>query len=190
MMVMAKRQKRLEKMEAGVELGARILGHRLVIDPAISDAEYWHMRQRLNGPHVGKVVAQVNLVELIGGLARIDGRSVLQEEAAARYRRAWDGAQIGGARALDYTQARVDTSGAGATNMLEFGEWARADYSAAARYLGMMRSSLVERVVVHDQSIRSIAGTGRRAQVRLRDELLGILDDLAVHFQLAPRARS
>lgn len=176
-------------MEAIPELGSRIIGHRMVLDPAISDAEYYHLRQRLNGPNVGKVVAQVNLIELIGGLARIDGRTDLHEEVAARFRRTWESAQLGGARAIDYTQARVDTSGAGAMNLLEFGEWARADYSDAARFLGMVRSSLVERIVVHDQSLRAVAGKGGRAVGRIRLELFAALDDLAVHFQLAARPR-
>lgn len=171
------------KMEPVGEIRARIIGSRMVLDPAISDAEYYHLRRTRSGPDVGKVKATVNLVELIGGLARIKGRSALQEEAAARYRRLWDQAQIGSTRATDYTRVRVDTSGSGA-DVLEFGEWARAEYGEAVRYLGMNRSSLIERVVVHDQSLRCVAGTGRRAQIRARDDLLCILDDLALHFQL------
>ncbi|CAN0571919.1 unnamed protein product, partial [Laminaria digitata] len=45
--------------------------------------------------HVG---AAVNLTSLIGGLARIKGYTKAQAEAAAQYRRSWEGGLIGGAR--------------------------------------------------------------------------------------------
>jgi hypothetical protein len=183
-----KAKKGLGKMDMSAISGTRIVGERLVLDPAITDAEYWHLRRTRSGPDVGKVMAQVNLVELIGGLARIDKRTALHEEVAARYRRIWDHAQIGSARAMDYTQVRVDTSGGG-SHVLDFGDWARFSYSDTVQYLGVVRSSLVERVIVHDQSLRQVAGAGGKAAQKVRDELLDILDDLAVHFQLAPRKR-
>jgi hypothetical protein len=185
---MTKQRERLGKMkmEPAGEIRARIIVSRMVLDPAISDAEYYHLRRTRSGPDVGKVKATVNLVELIGGLARIKGRSALQEEAAARYRRLWDQAQIGSTRATDYTRVRVDISGSGA-DVLEFGEWARAEYGEAVRYLGMGRSSLIERVVVHDQSLRQVAGAGGKAAGNVRQQLLEVLDDLAVHFNLTAR---
>lgn len=185
---MAKTKKGLGNMDA--MSGVRVIGERLIQDPYLTDREFQLLRRVRSGPNVGKVAAHVNLIGLIGGLARIADVTEVQEEAAARYRRAWDAAQLGGARAVDYAQVRVDGAGFGSLDVESFGASARAEYSAAARYLGLMRSSLVERVVVHDQSIRSIAGAGRRAQVRTRDELLAALDDLAVHFGLAVRKSS
>src|SRR5690606_19054936 len=51
----------------------RLTNHRMVQDPSITDAEYFHQRQTKFGPHVGKVAAQTNMVEYIGGLARLKG---------------------------------------------------------------------------------------------------------------------
>lgn len=175
-------------MDAGTIDGVRHVERRLVPDPMMSDAEYFEQRRTRSGPHVGKVSAEINMVELIGGLARIADRSEVQEAAAARFRLLHERAQLGGARAIDYTAVRVDTSGGG--DAVEFGERARHDYADAVRHLGLIRSSLVERVVVYDMSLRDIAGGGARARSRAKADLGDALDDLAVHFRLAPRRRS
>ncbi len=86
----------------------RIVAHRLVQDPSMSDAQYWHERQTKSGPHVGKVYVATNMVELIGGLARLSGATEMHIMAAAKYRMAYDRAQIGGARAADYAAVKVD----------------------------------------------------------------------------------
>lgn len=160
---------------------------RLVPDPSMSDAEYFHQRRTKSGPHVGKVGVAINMLELIGGLARIKGRSEHQEAAAARFRLLHERSQIGGARAMDYAKQRVDTSGPQQDISAEVGDDARRQYRDAVRCLGMVRSSLVERVVVHDQSISAVSGKGARARQRATLELLDALDELAVHFKLATR---
>ena len=164
----------------------QIIGERWVPDPGMSDAEYYHHRRTKSGPNVGKVEAKINMVELIGGLARLE-RSDTQEAAAARFRLVHERAQIGGARAIDYAAAKVDTSGPSDEMVEAVGAGARAEYSAAVRYLGMVRSSLVERVVVHDMSLGAVAGRSGAARARVRTELLAALDDLAVHFRLAAK---
>src|SRR5690554_6536442 len=60
-------------------------------------------QERKNTPH--------NMVILIGGLARVKTKSEAHVLAAIRYGNLFDRAQIGGARATDYTQVKVDTSG-------------------------------------------------------------------------------
>lgn len=161
---------------------------RLIPDPTMTDAEYFHQRQTKSGPQVGKVVASINMLELIGGLARIRGRSEAQEAAAGKFRLLHERAQIGGARAMDYAAVKVDTSGPSQDGSSDRGEDARRQYKDAVRYLGMVRSGLVERVVVHDQSISALAGKNSRARSKITEDLLAAIDDLAVHFKLANKA--
>lgn len=163
------------------------ISHRLIPDPSMTDAEYFEQRRTKSGPNVGKVHAAVNLGELIGGLARIDRRTDVHEEAAIRYRNLFDRAQIGGARAIDYAAAKVDTSGPSELAVFEVGAAAREAYSAVTLHLGMIRSGLIERIVCHDMSISSMAGRRHRARVRLTNDLLSSLDELAVYFKLVSR---
>jgi hypothetical protein len=156
---------------------------RWIQDPAISDAEYFHQRQTKSGPYVGKVSVSTNMVEYIGGLARLKGASEMQIMAAAKYRMAFDRAQIGGARAVDYAAVKVDTSGPREDALGARQVDALEAYKNAVRCLGMLRSSYVERVIVHDQPLTR-RGMGARARDRAKTELLAALDDLAVHFRL------
>jgi hypothetical protein len=153
----------------------------------MSDAEYFEQRRTKSGPNVGKVMVAVNLNEMIGGLARIDSRTEIHVEAAMRYRNLFDRAQIGGAKALDYAAVKVDTSGPSELAVFEVGADARSSYSAAMRHLGMLRSSLVERIVCHDQSLGAVAGRSGAARARVRNDLFTALDDLAVYFKLTRR---
>src|SRR5690554_3233713 len=121
-----------------------VIEHRLMQDPSMTDAEYFHQRQAKSGPNVGKVYVQMNMAELIGGLARLKGVSEMQIMAAAKYRNAYDRAQIGSARAVDYAAVKVDTSGPRG-DVLDAGRVdALDDYARAVRCLGMMRSMIVE----------------------------------------------
>jgi hypothetical protein len=167
-------------------MAKRIIQHRLVQDPSISDAEYFHQRQMKSGPNVGKAVVQMNMIELIGGLARLTGASEMQIMAAAKYRMVYDRAQIGGARAVDYAAVKVDTSGPRGDVLFGSVTDALDSYKNAVRHLGMLRSNLVERVVCHDQSLTH-RGMGARARLRAKDELFEALDDLAEHFKLSTR---
>lgn len=164
--------------------GVRHVVERKVPDPSMSDAEFYHLRRVKGGEDVGKVSVAVNLVELIGGLARIADRTMVQEEAAARYRKLWDGAQLGGARAVDYAKARVDTSGSSEEAVFEIGEMARRDMARLRGQLGAGRARLVDRVIIHDESLRAVAGQGGRAATGCKAELLAALDLVADHFRL------
>ncbi|NGP18895.1 hypothetical protein [Devosia aurantiaca] len=158
---------------------------RLVPDPSMTDAEYFHQRQTKAGDNVGKTGAAISMIELIGGLARIKDRTEPQEAAAAKFRMLFDRSQIGGAKATDYTKQRVDTSGPQQDASAEYGDDARRQYRDAVQFLGLLQSSLVERVVVHDQAISTVAGKSSRARTRVTRELLDALDRLAVHFGLS-----
>lgn len=161
----------------------------LVPDPMLTDAEYFHKRRTKPGRDVGKTEALIDMYELVGGLARLRGVSEVQIEAATKYRKLHELAQIGGARAIDYSAVKVDTSGPTEDAVFIIGAQARDGYASAVRFLGVIRSNLVERVVVYDQSIGSVAGRGARARDRVTKQLLEALDDLAGHFGLAPRKR-
>ncbi len=162
----------------------RIIEHRLIQDPSMSDAEYWHQRQTKSGPYVGKVTAAMSMVEYIGGLARLKGASEMQIMAAAKYRMAFERAQIGGARAVDYAAVKVDTSGPSGDPLAGRTVDALEQYKRAVRFLGMVRSSLVERVICHDQSLTN-RSMGATAKAKAKKELFDALDDLAVHFRLS-----
>lgn len=165
---------------------SRIIEHRLIQDPSMSDSEYFFQRQSKSGPLVGKVTAAFNMIEYIGGLARLKGASEMQIMAAAKFRMAFDRAQIGGARAVDYAAVKVDTSGPQGDPLAGGTVDALQQYKEAVRCLGMVRSSLVERVVCHDQSLthRSMGAT---AKMKAKDELFTALDDLAVYFRLTTK---
>lgn len=134
--------------------------------------------------HIG---AAVNLSGLIGALARIKGRTKAQSEAAAHFRRSWEGGLIGGARAIDYAVPRVDTSIQGGDTALEFGAAARFDYSRAVQKLGILNARLVELVVCEGYSVRQVAeklgyGDSRSKREALVKRLLKALDTLAGEF--------
>lgn len=149
----------------------------------MTESEYWHQRQVKSGPNVGKVYVQMNMVEMIGGLARLKGASEMQIMAATKYRNAFDRAQIGGARAVDYAAVKVDTSGPRGDILDGNRVDALQAYKEAVRCLGMLRSLLVERVICHDQSLTT-RGMGARARSAAKAELFACLDDLSVHFKL------
>lgn len=169
---------------------------RLVDDPLITPAELEARRRRLlerGSPRregvtpPGKIEVDVKLSTLIGGLARIEDRTEEQTLAAARYRGLFERSQLGGARAIDYSDVRVDSSSGSLNLVFEIGEDARREYRRAVQRLGMIRSSLVENVVCHDMSMRRVArvlehGDGGAAQGRVRAELLSAVDVLVDLF--------
>jgi hypothetical protein len=117
-----------------------------------------------------------NMAILIGGLFRVRSRTELQTLAAARYRDVYERAQLGGAKAIDYSVTRVDSSGSA--------QAAIADMGVTVRALGPFKSSLVERVVCDGMSIREVArrvegNEGDAARQRITGHLLLALDEAA-----------
>jgi len=176
-----------------------IIVERQVDDPMLTPAELEYRRSqrmkklergwvpRKDDPPPGRIIANVKLTTLVGGLARIKDRTDAQVLAAARYRGLWDRIQIGGARAIDYTAVRVDTSSGPVDLVLSMGEDARREYRQAVRRLGLMGSRLVEDVVCHDRSLRDLArrsegGDGGAAQGRVRQAVLLQIDELVDLF--------
>lgn len=180
----------------------RMMAHRLVHDPMMTDAEFQFQKrqeaeraERLGrNPRldIGKIMASVNMLELIGGLARItEGREEHHMMAAARFRTIHSLAQVGDARSIDYEAIRVDGEPARKTP-LEIGDDARREYRAVIQALGARYGSLVENVVIYDKPIRAIAvgfgygesGTARR---KIREDLFLGLDLMAEHMQFKSR---
>ncbi len=169
------------------------IGERVVDNPMRTDGTLEADLEVKPVGEAGRIVVQVSLSTRIGGFARVRGRTEEQERAAERFRSAWEGAQIGAARAIDYTAVRVDVSGYDGTDTLEHGERARREYRRAVQALGMDRSALVEQVVVHDMSLREAGrrrgihgGKGRR---RLQQRLVESIDILADVFGLVGKGR-
>lgn len=140
------------------------------------------------------IQAPMNMVELIGGLARVQGVNKAQINAAAKYRALHERAQLGGGRATDYSAVKVDTSGPTEEMVEAIGAQARAEYMEAVQALGMQQSSLIERVIVHDVSLREIAvslglGDSGGARKKARAMLFEALNKLVDHFKLMPHAK-
>lgn len=128
----------------------------------------------------------VNHVLRVGGLAYMTGVGQEEAWAAATYREAFELAQLGGARALDYEVVKVDVSGPSASLVDELGMDARQAYGSAQRAIGLMKANLVEHVVCYELSLREVArrleGDNDGARKRLRRQLLEALGQLAAHF--------
>lgn len=195
-----------KKMDAARTL-APVIKRRLVENPLRTAATHEHeLRQAEEGVSpakdaaevvvwkdgegnvvAGMIEADVNLTTMIGGLARIRGRSEAQTLAAARFRALFDRAQVGAARAIDYEAVRVDVSGASDSTVFEIGDQARRGYIAAVQRLGMLHSNLLEKVVCYDVSLRDIArglgeGEGGSARERTKRRVLVAIDVLVEHF--------
>lgn len=179
-----------------------IIENRLVRDPMITDAEYLYQKRqeaersektgRPQNLDIGKIAATVNMLEMLGGLARItEGRKEHHMMAAARFRTIHSLAQIGNARSIDYEAIRVDGEPARRTP-LEIGDSARREYREVIQVLGMRLGALIENVIIYDRPVRAIAigygygesGTARR---KIREELLYGLDIMAEHMRLRTR---
>jgi|GEM_PF-4781576 len=133
-----------------------------------------------------------NEVVLVGGLARVKGKTEPQFLAAARYCYLFETSQIGPLRATDYTELRVDTSGIRQDYVSARQDDARRDLEAARQKLSARAVSIVDQIVVHGQSVRGLAeklkmGQGGQARRRLERELLEALDVLAGHFRMLPK---
>ncbi|MEO6011995.1 MAG: hypothetical protein ABIQ30_00205 [Devosia sp.] len=128
------------------------------------------------------------MVTLIGGLARVTGCSEEQIAAAERYRRLWDRAQ-GRVRTSDYGQLRVD--GNRPSDAAVLGADARREYAAIVQRLGLVASSSLERVIVHDMSLRKLAASlgikrSGNGSKKVREQLFAALDRLVDHFGVVP----
>lgn len=178
-----KRQKRQESLEGHIE-------RRKVMDPAMSDAEFWHRKATApDNPNIGLVEATVNMREMIGGFWRYKGRTEAQTMAAARFKSIYEACQLGGAHAANLEDPKVDTSFRPSAISVDRGDSARERYRLAVQHLGMRWSNLVEKVVIYDVAQRRIAksygyghgGAGRRA---VQEQVYAAMNALVEHFNL------
>lgn len=142
----------------------------------------------------GRIEVDVRLASRIGGLSRL-GPHLTEPRmvAAARFRSAWDEAQLGGARAIDYSATRVDVSPSVASSeaALALVEDALVAYRDAVQALGVIRANLLQRVICDEMSLRELGQrlgrpVGGKATVALRDEVLDAVDVLVAHFRTGP----
>jgi hypothetical protein len=141
--------------------------------------------------HDRSQMAAINQVLLVGGLARVKGKSEAQFLAGTKYCHLYERSQIGAARATDYSQIRVDTSGPHGDPTNAGQDAARAELEGARKVLGSRAASIVDQVVVYGDSVRGLAkrlghGEGGQARRRAERELLDALDVLVDHFNLLP----
>lgn len=163
-----------------------------VPDPSMSPAEYWHrLAQGDRVEQFSTVVAPINLTTLLGGLAMIPERQEIHEQAAKTYKTLYDRVVLmGNPRAIDYGSAvQVDNSRS-LSPFLGGLDGTSDRYKQAVRALGQLRSSVVDPIILHENSVAAVArrrfGTsGGQARKRIKTELLEGLDILGVHFQLA-----
>lgn len=192
--------RRYDELRAVIDEGApdlkRMIDSRLADDPSVTkglleavangEVETKH-QARKNTPH--------NMVILIGGLARVKARTEAQTLAAIRYGNLFDRAQIGGARAVDYTQIKVDTSGPKQDQITAAQDDARRELADARKALGARATAIVDMVVVGGASVRKLAaklgfgesGKGRR---KAEADLMAAVEALVVFFKLDPPAKS
>lgn len=192
-------ERRVDELRAIVDEGEpdskRMVRSRLADDPSVTkglleavangEVETKH-EERKNTPH--------NMVILIGGLARVKTKSEAQILAAIRYGNLFDRAQHSGARAVDYEQVKVDTSGPRQDQISADQDDARSALADARSALGPRHTSIMDMVVVGGMSVRSLAGklghgSGGQGRHRAEQELMDAVDVLVKHFGLDPKPR-
>tara|TARA_R100000365_G_C2746354_1_gene75605 strand:+ start:2846 stop:3448 length:603 start_codon:yes stop_codon:yes gene_type:complete len=169
---------------------------RMVQDPSISDAQFWHDReQRPDDPYVGMVGVAMNLKTVVGGFARYSGDEH-QIMAAAKFKRLHELSQIGGARACDMEREPVDGGGTNPEATFEIGADARKQFVAMQAHLGKEMFKRFERVVIGGVGptayVRMITGLHKpnTAQVaKGKREVRRIANNLAVFWGLSTRPK-
>lgn len=183
-------------IDAGEPGNQRVIDSRLMDDPSVTAGLLEAVATgEVETKHEASKNTPVNMVLLIGGLARVGTKSEAHILAAIRYSNLFDRAQIGGAKATDYSQVRVDTSGPRQDQITATQDDARRELELARKAIGARGTSVVETVVVGGASIRKLAamlgypesGKGRR---RAEAELMATIDALVEFFQLDPPAKT
>lgn len=179
-------------VDKGNGAGKRALTFRLVPNPSITQGLLDAVASgEVETKHQSSQTAAFNEALLVGGLSRVKSRTEAQFLAAARYCSLYEQSQIGGARATDYSQVRVDTSGPRQDQISARQDDTRKEIEGARKAMGERATSIVDRVVVYGASIRDLAqnsghGTGGQGRRRAEAELLAALDVLVEHFGLLP----
>lgn len=186
---------RVDELRAIVDEGEghKVLKPALVPNPMITQGLLDAVESgEVTTQHDRSIGAMRNEVVLVGGLARVRGKSEAQFLAAARYCHLYETSQIGPLKATDYEQLRVDSSGLRQDYGTASQDDARRDLDAARKTMGARAASIVDQIVVHGQSVRGLAdkmkmGQGGQARRRLEKELLDALDVLVDLFGMLPK---
>ncbi|MGV8833260.1 MAG: hypothetical protein ACOH2N_14900 [Devosia sp.] len=187
----------IDRLRGIVDLGpAPAAAQEKEVDaPLMTDAEFLHQKE--TNPeikNVGKSKALFCMDEFIGGFSRYPNREDHHEQAAARYLSLYERAQIGGARATDYSMPLVDRSGPGEDIAMVVGEDARREFAGLKMTLGAGRAGLLEAVIVGRTPARRIAAhradnddvTGR-AVAEVAQQVKDALEAAAAYFGFRPR---
>jgi len=139
--------------------------------------------------------AMANLTGLIGGLAQLKGLTEAQKRGAAQYKQVAEHAELGGAKAIDYSAVKVDVS-IGENIVADLGAGARAEWHGAREALGhgTLRLAVIDRMVLAGQSVREVAqglGYGQSGAARkiVADAARNGATVLAGAFGCLPRSR-
>lgn len=186
---------RVDELRAIVDEGEghKVLKPALVPNPMITQGLLDAVESgEVATPHDRSSGVMRNEVVLVGGLARVRGRTEAQFLAAARYCHLYETSLIGPLRATDYAQLRVDSTSLRQDYGTASQDDARRDLDVARKALGARAASIVDQIVVHGQSVRGLAdklklGQGGQARRRLEKELLDALDVLAAVFGMLPK---
>ncbi|MCF1744747.1 DUF6456 domain-containing protein [Paradevosia shaoguanensis] len=172
--------------------GKPAIVYRLVDNPMITQGLLDAVTNgEVETKHEASQLAAINQTLLVGGLARVKGKTEAQFLAATRYCHLSERSQIGGAKATDYSQVRVDTSGPQQDQISAAQDDARAELMGAQRALGPEATAIVDQVVVYGGSVRTLAkrlgyAEGGQGRKRAERRLLQALDVLVDHFNLLP----
>lgn len=189
---LVRNQSTIDRLRQIVDLGpsAPTTENKVVDAPLMTDAEFLHQKEiNPDIENVGKSVARFSMDEFIGGFSRYPNREDHHEQAAARYLSLYERAQIGGAKATDYSMPMVDRSGPSEDIAMIVGEDARREFKGVRTALGEERARLLERVIVGRTSARHIAAerAGRaevsgRAVAEVAQWVKDALEIAAAHF--------
>ncbi|RDE08364.1 hypothetical protein [Pelagibacterium lacus] len=174
----------------------KVIASRLTDDPSVTKGLLEAVANgEVQTKHQERKFTPHNMVILIGGLARVKARTEAQTLAAIRYGNLFDRAQIGGARATDYEQVKVDTSGPKQDQISGAQDDARRELTNARKALGTRSAGIVDMVVIGGASIRKLAakleyGESGKARRKAEADLLAAVEELVVFFKLDPPAKT
>lgn len=162
---------------------------KIELQPAFVDNPDWRPDLEGEKGFPRKVRAQVNIRE--SAVSTLAARKLIDEaqaEAAVRFRRHWESTGGAGAKAIDYSQDKVD--GGRIADPIDIAQMQAARRLAEAeRVLGERNYQLVRRVCGEGRAMTELY-TEKRDRLTATDNLRASLDDLARIWGVAVKASS
>lgn len=182
--------------EGAILMGRRVTEKRMVPDPSMTDAEYWHQfrqeteraeRKGRKADHeIGKVEVDENAITRIGALVFIRRRLDHHERAAERFKSSYEALYGAGNPALDPSRVQVDTSpiahDAGMAARVDRGRELRAVHD----HLGKPAFDRLVALLV--LCVPAGEGLHWRPRSEAVTQVLADLNELAMQWGLAPIA--